>query len=496
MNQARPKRLRLKVELDEALGGATPPPRRTWLAVPRRLRRIGELAAHIVDALSLRCAHGARVTLDGFDLPSNGTVSALLRENDHLVVSPAPAPIAAPTGEVRPVPALPAAAVQPRNEQPAARQPPSRGKRRRDGAEVPPAVVPAAGVAAPCVATPPAAAKSPLPAGRGAFSASPRPAGRGAFGVRAPAAGMRAAAAPTLPAPALPVDAALATSAPAAAARGSWEHAAWADEEWAHEEWADEAADSWRGGPDERERRKQARLAEEEAHWPAPLFAPRHRATQPAAAADHDSLPAYASLPALEGAARPGDTLAFKLVRLDDSWAPVTSDWRVARVAARDAGTGMLTLEHTADHVGVEEEAVLERQQGDLIDPRVVARAPDTWADDADPDADAGAEPAPASDGATGGVAAAASYDKRQTIVRQVEYYFSDKNLRGDGFMRGKISADADGYVALSLILSFNRMRKMNVPIAEVAEALRASEEIELDATWRRVRRRTPYDGA
>ena len=122
-NQARPKRLRLKVELDEALGE-----RRTWLAVPRRLRRIGELAAHIADALSLRCAHGARVTLDGFDLPSNGAVSALLRENDHLVVSPAPAPVDAPTDEVRPVPALPVAAVQPRNEQPAARQPPSRGK--------------------------------------------------------------------------------------------------------------------------------------------------------------------------------------------------------------------------------------------------------------------------------------------------------------------------------------------------------------------------------
>ena len=44
-------------------------------------------------------------------------------------------------------------------------------------------------------------------------------------------------------------------------------------------------------------------------------------------------------------------------------------------------------------------------------------------------------------------------------MLRQVEYYFSDQNLRGDAFMRAKIAASAEGYVDLPLIMTFNRIR-------------------------------------
>ena len=52
-------------------------------------------------------------------------------------------------------------------------------------------------------------------------------------------------------------------------------------------------------------------------------------------------------------------------------------------------------------------------------------------------------------------------------VLRQVEYYFCDENLRTDSFMRGKIDASAEGYVDLPLIMTFNRIRCV-VPVAKI----------------------------
>ena len=38
-------------------------------------------------------------------------------------------------------------------------------------------------------------------------------------------------------------------------------------------------------------------------------------------------------------------------------------------------------------------------------------------------------------------------------VLRQVEYYFSDENLRRDSFMRGKLEACAEAYVDLPLLV-------------------------------------------
>jgi hypothetical protein len=46
---------------------------------------------------------------------------------------------------------------------------------------------------------------------------------------------------------------------------------------------------------------------------------------------------------------------------------------------------------------------------------------------------------------------------------RQIEYYFSDSNFRRDKFLRAKANEDADGYVALTVLLTFNRVKALTM---------------------------------
>ena len=61
-----------------------------------------------------------------------------------------------------------------------------------------------------------------------------------------------------------------------------------------------------------------------------------------------------------------------------------------------------------------------------------------------------------------------------------MHYYFSDRNLARDGFMQQRL-AEADGWVKLSLLLSFNKMQRMRLAPDELAQILTKSDELELD---------------
>jgi len=60
-------------------------------------------------------------------------------------------------------------------------------------------------------------------------------------------------------------------------------------------------------------------------------------------------------------------------------------------------------------------------------------------------------------------------------LRKQVEYYFSDQNLMYDKFFHEKISSDPDGWLAMSLILSCNKMKAMRATKETVCEALKGS---------------------
>jgi len=71
--------------------------------------------------------------------------------------------------------------------------------------------------------------------------------------------------------------------------------------------------------------------------------------------------------------------------------------------------------------------------------------------------------------------------------VRQLEYYFSPANFGRDAFLQQQM--DGDGYVPLSLLNGFNRMRRLEMPVSEVATAVVSlSSALEVDEARERVR--------
>merc|ERR1719235_1870252 len=57
-------------------------------------------------------------------------------------------------------------------------------------------------------------------------------------------------------------------------------------------------------------------------------------------------------------------------------------------------------------------------------------------------------------------------------VRKQVEYYLSDENLRYDKFFHEKITADAEGWLEISLVLSCNKMKALKATKEDVVKAL------------------------
>ena len=62
-----------------------------------------------------------------------------------------------------------------------------------------------------------------------------------------------------------------------------------------------------------------------------------------------------------------------------------------------------------------------------------------------------------------GTVTKAEAYPKEtlDAVRKQIEYYFSDSNFRRDKFLKAKVGEDADGFVQLSVLSTFNRLKEM-----------------------------------
>lgn len=63
------------------------------------------------------------------------------------------------------------------------------------------------------------------------------------------------------------------------------------------------------------------------------------------------------------------------------------------------------------------------------------------------------------------------------------EYYFSDENLASDIFMRRKMSKD--GYIPVSLIASFNRMKQLTQDVKLIIDVCKTSDKLQVkDEVW------------
>ena len=60
-------------------------------------------------------------------------------------------------------------------------------------------------------------------------------------------------------------------------------------------------------------------------------------------------------------------------------------------------------------------------------------------------------------------------------VRKQVEYYFSDQNLRSDVYLYKKLSEAQDGWFPISELLKFNKIRALKVSASEIIDAVRDS---------------------
>jgi hypothetical protein len=81
------------------------------------------------------------------------------------------------------------------------------------------------------------------------------------------------------------------------------------------------------------------------------------------------------------------------------------------------------------------------------------------------------------------------SEDTLGKLRTQIEFYFSDANFRRDKFLRAKASEDADGFVGLDVIATFNRVKSITTDPATLASALDDSAPLELSEDRLAVRR-------
>ncbi|XP_030046707.1 la-related protein 7 isoform X2 [Microcaecilia unicolor] len=77
-------------------------------------------------------------------------------------------------------------------------------------------------------------------------------------------------------------------------------------------------------------------------------------------------------------------------------------------------------------------------------------------------------------------------------IAKQVDFWFGDVNLHKDRFLWEQIEKSRDGYVDISLLLSFNKMKKLTTDEKLIARALKGSSVVELNLEGTKIRRRQP----
>ncbi|RKO86562.1 hypothetical protein BDK51DRAFT_46689, partial [Blyttiomyces helicus] len=83
--------------------------------------------------------------------------------------------------------------------------------------------------------------------------------------------------------------------------------------------------------------------------------------------------------------------------------------------------------------------------------------------------------------------------DIKKAILRQIEYYFSDRNLAKDTHLRSQIDAAPDGSVPISHLATFARLAALSTDPAVIAKALANSNKVLVVGDPPAVRNRRPF---
>ncbi|CAI9762925.1 unnamed protein product [Fraxinus pennsylvanica] len=82
--------------------------------------------------------------------------------------------------------------------------------------------------------------------------------------------------------------------------------------------------------------------------------------------------------------------------------------------------------------------------------------------------------------------------DSHQKILSQVEFYFSDINLATTDHLPGFMIKDPDGYVPVSVVASFKKIKNVITGASQLASILRSSKKLVVSEDGKKVRRQHP----
>lgn len=89
--------------------------------------------------------------------------------------------------------------------------------------------------------------------------------------------------------------------------------------------------------------------------------------------------------------------------------------------------------------------------------------------------------------------AAVRTEDLKRKIIKQVEYYFSDENLPTDKHMISLIKKNKEGFVPITIIASFRKMKKLTRDQSLIVAALRESSFLVVSSDGKKLKRLTPF---
>ncbi|CAO2842201.1 unnamed protein product [Amaranthus hypochondriacus] len=89
-------------------------------------------------------------------------------------------------------------------------------------------------------------------------------------------------------------------------------------------------------------------------------------------------------------------------------------------------------------------------------------------------------------------VVASSDEDLRARIIKQVEFYFSDANLPSDKFLLKQVKKDKEGFISISLIASFRKMKKLTKDSSLIVDALKESSQLVVSSDGKKVKRLHP----
>ncbi|XP_009101529.1 la-related protein 6A [Brassica rapa] len=84
----------------------------------------------------------------------------------------------------------------------------------------------------------------------------------------------------------------------------------------------------------------------------------------------------------------------------------------------------------------------------------------------------------------------------KQKIIRQVEYYFSDENLPTDKFLLNAMKKNKKGFVPISSIATFHKMKKLTRDLDLIVSALKESSFLVVSSDGKKVKRLSPLPEA